>query len=112
MDTFIANLSKDPSSIDFEDTMKTIESAYTFTETRFSNGDQINEAGSNSGSCKIFAFAKLNSLSEEKTLACFGRFYRDDVLKNPDNNDHQNIRNFMIHGWAGIQFDGEALSLK
>ncbi len=110
MNTFIAKLSQDPSSIDFEDTMKVIESNYDFSETRFTNGEQVNEAGSNSGSCKIFAFAKLNCLSEADTLTCFGRFYRKDVLENPDNDDHQNIRNFMKLGWAGVKFDGEALS--
>ncbi|MFT4047340.1 MAG: HopJ type III effector protein [Solimonas sp.] len=49
----------------------------------------------------MLAFAKLQGLSEAETLACFGRFYREDVLKNPDGTDHQNIRNFMRTGWRG-----------
>ncbi len=112
MKTFIVKLSQDPNSIDFEDTMAVIEANYSFSETRFTNGEQVNEAGSNSGSCKIFAFAKLNNLSEADTLSCFGRYYRQDVLEHPNNDDHQNIRNFMKLGWAGIKFDGEALSSK
>src|SRR3546814_975311 len=43
-------------------------------------------------------------LSEAETLACFGCFYREDVLKNPDGTDHQNIRNFMRSGWGGVAF--------
>ncbi len=63
-------------------------------------------------SCRIFAFAKIHNLSAEQTLALFGDYYRKDVLGNPDGTDHQNIRNFMRDGWAGIQFDGEALQAK
>ena len=48
----------------------------------------------------------------EPTLACFGAFYTEDVLKNPDGTDHQNIRNFMKTGWDGIAFYGEPLTLK
>jgi len=57
----------------------------------------------------LFSFAKLQGLTEEQTLACFGIYYRDDVLKNPDADNHQNIRNFIKTGWAGIEFDDLAL---
>lgn len=56
-----------------------------------------------------FSFAKLNQLSKDETLALFGDFYRTDVLQNPEGTDHQNIRNFMVSGWDGISFEGEAL---
>jgi hypothetical protein len=69
----------------------------------------VNESGTNEGSCKIFAFAQLNDLSVEQTLACFGKYYREDVLENPEGNDHGNIRNFMISGWEGVKFSCEAL---
>ncbi|BBB26631.1 HopJ type III effector protein [Amphritea japonica] len=101
-----------PAKIDFEDTMAVIEAHYDYTPARFSNGDLINEAGTNEGSCKIFAFAKIHSLSEQQTLNCFGRFYHQDVLENPQNNDHGNIRNFMAQGWAGINFEETALQQK
>jgi len=71
-----------------------------------------NEAGQNSGSCKIFAFAQRHGLSQQQALACFGTYYRDDVLQNPNGTDHQNIRNFMDTGWPGIAFDGEPLHAK
>ncbi|WP_083761723.1 HopJ type III effector protein [Psychromonas ingrahamii] len=42
-------------------------------------------------------------------LACFGHYYREDVLKHPQAKDHQNIRQFMISGWQGIDFSSQAL---
>lgn len=100
--------------VDFEDTIKVIHELYDYKPTRFSNGVTsivINEAGQNEGSCRIFAFAKLNHLDEQQTLACFGRFYQD-VLNNPQGTDHGNIRNFMRDGWAGIRFEDKALTAK
>lgn len=106
---FLNKLYAEPASISFSDTITTIDANYHFTPTRFCNGNQVNEAGQNSGSCKLFSFARLQGLSEQQTLACFGDYYRIDVLQHPDKNDHQNIRNFMQQGWAGVNFDGEAL---
>ncbi|WP_299195629.1 HopJ type III effector protein [uncultured Amphritea sp.] len=100
------------SGFDFEDTIAVIGANYDYTPTRFSNGDLVNEAGTNEGSCKIFAFAQINNLSEQHTLNCFGRFYRNDVLKNPEGTDHGNIRNFIVHGWPGISFEKSALTAK
>ena len=102
-------LEKSPEEIQFNDVIAFIDEHYDFTPTKFTNGNTVNEAGQNNGSCKIFSFAKLNDLSEEETLALFGDFYRTDVLQNPEGTDHQNIRNFMEYGWAGISFEGEAL---
>lgn len=95
----------------FPETITYIDENYTFTPTAFKNGNQINNAGENNGSCKIFAFAQLQQLSKEETLSLFGDFYQD-VLNSPDATDHQNIRNFMIFGWNGIHFEGEALQAK
>jgi len=72
----------------------------------------VNQAGTNEGSCKIFAFAQLNQLNQQQTLNLFGDYYRLDVLNNPDGTGHQNIRNFMQFGWDGIRFNGEALTAK
>jgi len=107
---FLDKLNTTPQAIEFSDTMAVIDANYTFTETTFKNGDTTNEAGSNSGSCKIFAFAEMNQLSQEATLACFGEYYRKDVLGNPTGTDHANIRNFIQYGWDGIAFEGKALS--
>jgi hypothetical protein len=102
-----------PDSIEFPDVISVIDTHYRYTPVRFSNGTGdrvvINEAGSNEGSCKIFAFAQLNGLDKAQTLACFGQYYRNDVLQHPDSTDHMNIRNFMVNGWDGISFDGQAL---
>lgn len=109
---FLKMLSEKPDSIEFNQTMSVIDDNYNFVATEFSNGLQINAAAENSGSCKIFYFAKLHNLSEEQTLACFGLYYRDDVLQHPQANDHQNIRQFMINGWKGINFSSQALIQK
>jgi hypothetical protein len=95
-------------TLQFSDTMGVIEALYDFTPTGFTNGSTRNEAGDNNGSCKLFAFAQLSDFTEPQTLALFGEYYRD-VLATPDGDDHQNIRNFMKTGWAGVQFDGIAL---
>lgn len=108
---FLSKLKDAPASIEFSDTMAVVEANYIFTETSFKNGETDNDAGTNSGSCKLFAFAKRNNLCPEATLACFGGYYRKDVLGNPEGTDHANIRNFIKFGWDGIEFEGEALTL-
>ncbi|MFT6351184.1 MAG: hypothetical protein ACJAZ4_001658 [Neptuniibacter pectenicola] len=108
LNDFIAKLDNS-SELDFEDTMQVIKDNYSYTPTAFTNGTINNDAGQNEGSCKIFAFAQLNNLDETTTLKCFGRFYQD-VLNTPEGDDHGNIRNFMKSGWAGIQFQGQALT--
>ncbi|MES2490827.1 MAG: HopJ type III effector protein [Pseudomonadota bacterium] len=107
--TFLQRLKETPDQIEFADTIAAIEDHYAYTPTAFRNGEVENAAGQNGGSCKIFAFAKLQDLSVNETLACFGRYYREDVLQHPDATDHQNIRTFMRSGWNGIAFTGEAL---
>ncbi|MDR6158158.1 MULTISPECIES: HopJ type III effector protein [Chryseobacterium] len=105
-------LERAPETIQFKDVIAFIDEHYDFTPTKFTNGNTVNDAGQNNGSCKIFSFAKLNDLSKEETLNLFGEFYREDVLKNPEGSDHQNIRNFMKSGWDGVSFEGKALSRK
>ena len=105
-----------PDSIVFADVIGLIRQLYDYSPTRFSNGKDdhkvINLSGSNEGSCKIFAFAKLQEFSKEETLLCFGAFYRNDVLKHPEANDHANIRSVMQYGWDDVAFDEDALQLK
>lgn len=109
---FLEKLSATPESIEFSETMAVIDKCYSFTETAFVNGEQSNAAGENNGSCKLFSFATLNQFDKAQALACFGAYYRDDVVKNPDGSDHQNIRQFMINGWDSIHFSGQALTEK
>jgi hypothetical protein len=110
--TFLEKLKQTPTAITFPETIAVIEENYDFTPTAFQNGNQNNAAGENSGSCKLFAFAKLQNLSQAETLACFGAYYFEEVVGNPEGTNHQNIRNFIKLGWDGIQFEGEALRLK
>ena len=98
--------------IEFADTMSVIETNYDFIPTTFKNGDLMNESGQNSGSCKLFAFAVDQALTKEETLACFGQYYFEDVLKDPTGTGHQNIRNFMKTGFEGLKFEGIALKRK
>lgn len=109
---FLEKLKHTPTAIAFSETIATVEENYNFTPTAFQNGTQHNAAGENSGSCKVFAFAQLQNLTKEETLACFGAYYFDEVLEDPNGTNHQNIRNFMNTGWDGIQFEGNALELK
>lgn len=106
-------LSDSPERVEFNDVIATINENYHYTPTPFTNGigehKIVNEAGQNEGSCRIFAFARLQHLDKEQTLACFGKNYRDEVLPFPLGRNHANIRAFMQYGWMGIHFDGEAL---
>ena len=106
---FLVQVKQQESTIEFEQVMQVITDNYQYQPTLFTNGELVNEMGTNEGSCKIFYFAQLNKLTPEQTLACFGRYYRDDVLANPNGNDHGNIRNFMQTGWQGIEFKSVAL---
>ena len=114
VEELIALIKKQPDKVEFDQVIDCIDNNYEYNPTHFTNGqghDLVNNlAGSNEGSCKIFAFAQLHQLTPAQTLACFGAIYREEVLRNPGGNDHQNIRNFMKDGWAGITFNGTALS--
>ena len=105
----LEQLKNSPETINFNDVIVFIDENYNFKPVRFVNGTIVNEANQNNGSCKIFSFAKINNLSEKETLALFGDFYRNDVLQNPEGEDHQNIRNFIKYGWNGILFTEDAL---
>ena len=110
--SFLEKLKQTPKTITFPETIAVIEENYDFTPTAFNNGMQHNASGENFGSCKLFAFAKLQNLSQAETLAFFGGYYFEEVLGNPEGTNHQNIRNFIKSGWDGIKFEGEALVLK
>ena len=108
---FFEKLSSYPEIITFEEVISLIDKYFIFNPTGFDNGGQRNEAGQNSGSCKIFSFAQNYDLNPAQTLILFGQYYRG-VLATPEGNDHQNIRQFMQYGFAGITFDGQALIKK
>lgn len=95
----------------FADVIAFIDARYQHTPTAFKNGQQANGATENQGSAKVFSFAKLNGLDQAQTLSLFAEHYAA-VLSTPEAIDHQNIRQFMLNGWDGIQFEGEALAAK
>ena len=108
---FKTKLKTTPTAITFKETMQVIEDHYNFNPTVFSNGDAINSAGENNGSCKLFAFAMHQEFTKEETLLCFGEHYQT-VLEDKNGTSHQNIRNFIQTGFKGLSFENEALTLK
>lgn len=98
-------------TLTFKEVIEFIEANYQHQPTAFKNGEAFNEPTQNQGSAKVFAFAQLNDLSKEDTLNLFAEHYRS-VLNTPEAADHQNIRQFMKHGWDGVVFEGEALLAK
>jgi len=109
----LAKIKQHPDQVEFDQVIECIENHYVYTPGQFTNGQGenkiINAAGDNEGSCKIFAFSKKNGLDKRQTLACFGRFYREDVLSHPNDSDHANIRTFMLYGVEGIELDKNIL---
>lgn len=95
----------------FTNVIAYIEARYNHTPTAFKNGQQANAATENQGSAKVFSFAQLNDLDQAQTLSLFAEHYAA-VLATPEATDHQNIRQFMLNGWDGIRFEGEALAAK
>lgn len=104
----LINKVKKSEIINFSEVINTIDNAFEFTPTKFKNGTAINEKNTNNGSCKVFSFAKLNQLTAIETLFLFGEHYQK-VLQTLNDDDHQNIRNFINFGWEGIHFEGNAL---
>ncbi len=101
----------DQGNAKFSDVLDVINAHYDFTATAFDNGSVHNAAGENSGSCRVFAYAQLQGLNAEDTVKLFAE-HAASVFAHPEGNDHQNIRNFIQHGWAGVKMAGTALSPK
>lgn len=95
----------------FSEVISYIEEKYHCVATAFKNGEVQNAADQNQGSAKVLYFAQLNKLSKEDTLKLFAEHYQN-VIENPQEDSHQNIRNFMKHGWEGVSFDGVVLEKK
>ncbi|WP_299731293.1 HopJ type III effector protein [uncultured Endozoicomonas sp.] len=112
LNQLLEQIRNQPDQVEFQTVITVIADHYDYTPTCFTNGTQMNEAGTNEGSCKILSFGQLNQLSSEETLACFGSFYRDEVLNDPAGTSHGNIRAFMETGWSGVSFDHPPLVLK
>ena len=102
----------DGTDIKFSEVIEHIDTHYESQLLEFKNGDLVNKQGENEGSAKVLSYAALSNLDKENTLKLWGEFYQD-VKKNPDGDDHQNIRQFMKNGWGGVPFEnGIALNKK
>ncbi|AOA57222.1 HopJ type III effector protein [Acinetobacter larvae] len=95
----------------FSDVLAYIDAHYQHQATAFDNGAQHNAASENQGSAKVLYFAQLQQLSAAQTLTLFAQHYAA-VLAHPTAQDHQNIRQFMQHGWDGVKFSGVVLTAK
>jgi hypothetical protein len=111
LERFFIQLSTEPQTISFQQSIGIIDQMYHFQPCAFKNGSLQNQAGENIGACSILAFGLLHQLSEPQTLYMFGDFYQA-VLASPKGDDHLNIRNFMRSGWDGIEFTEQPLRLK
>ncbi|NRD18697.1 HopJ type III effector protein [Winogradskyella eckloniae] len=112
LEDFKEKLKSNPRQVEFFETMMIIKEYYEFTPTAFTNGPIENIEDQNSGSCKLFAFAIDQNLSKEETLACFGKYYFEDVLENPSGIGHLNIRNFIKTGFDSLSFKDFPLKKK
>lgn len=109
---YLEKVKKTPEKVEFSELMDIIDNEYNFKPTAFKNGQLDNAENENMGSCKLLSFAQLHGLTADQTLACFGSYYREDVLQNPEGSDHQNIRNFINTAWDGVIFSRLALEAK
>jgi hypothetical protein len=109
---FNANVEMEADTLMMEDVITLIDEHYNNQLLEFKNGDMNNAADENEGSAKVLSYAALSNLDKDTTLKLWGQYYRE-VLKDPDGDSHQNIRNFMKTGWKGVPFEnGIALTQK
>jgi hypothetical protein len=99
--------------VKFNEVMAKVDECYDFSPTAYTSGkgtpkETTNAAGTNNGSCKTFYFARMHGLSEVGAVRLFCEHYKD-VLDTPDGDSHANIRAFMVNGYEGLAFEGEAL---
>ncbi len=106
---FLELLNDSFSEVEFDVSIALIDSLYQFTPSAFRNGSAVSSAAQNHGSCKILSFGLIQKLDEQQILRCFGSFYQA-VLESPEGDDHQNIRQFILHGWNGVVIEGNALT--
>ncbi len=95
----------------FQDVLNFINDHYNYTASAFINGSLRNEATENQGSARVLSAAQLAGLSKEETLTLFVEHY-EAVLSDPNGSNHQNIRQFIAHGWDGISFKNTVLTFK
>jgi hypothetical protein len=111
IESLLQSLRTSPETIQFSDVIAIIDANYNHTPTAFTNGTASNASDQNQGSAKVLSFARLQGLTESETLACFAEHYRS-VTASPEGTDHQNIRQFMVSGWSGVDLPEGCLTAK
>lgn len=111
IESLLKSLRTSPEALQFSDVIAVIDAHYDHKPTAFTNGTASNADDQNQGSAKVLSFGRLQGLTEAETLACFAEHYRS-VQASPDGADHQNIRQFMINGWAGVDLPEDCLTAK
>ncbi len=110
LETFIAEARA--GRVDYEETISLIKALFRVVPCSFRVGKGhfmvTNAAGTHVGSLSILALGRLLGLDKTTTLQLFGRHYRE-VLANPHGEGHANIRQFMLHGWDGVEILGDPL---
>ena len=71
----------------------------------------MNNLGENAATAKLLSFAALADLSDDETVLLWCEHYRS-VAETPQDTDHQNIRNFMKYGMAGVDMEEVCLTRK
>lgn len=104
-------LNKAYGATDFQSFIKLIDSIFDTTPTRFINGLVENEAGQNLWSLKVLTIALMLWLDTFEALRLFGEHY-ESVQKNPEWNNHTNIRNLDIFGIEAVKIYGVPFSAK
>ena len=95
----------------FSDFIAMLDSCYTAKPISFKNGDLMNNLGENAATAKLLSFAALADLSDDETVLLWCEHYRS-VAETPQDTDHQNIRNFMKYGMAGVDMEEVCLTRK
>jgi hypothetical protein len=111
LNDLLAAVYSDSKTLAFADVLSAIDAEFDFTPSAFVNGELKNSETENQGSCKVLCFAHKAGLSEGHAVRLFAEHYRD-VLADPKGDSHQNIRQFMKHGWHKVSFEKKPLQKK
>jgi hypothetical protein len=111
LNDLLAAVYADSQTLEFTDVLAAIDAEFEFTPSAFVNGELQNGEHENQGSCKVLCFAHKAGLSEGHALRLFAEHYRD-VKADPNGSSHQNIRQFMKHGWHKVSFEKKPLQKK
>ncbi|MDR1027138.1 MAG: HopJ type III effector protein [Rickettsiales bacterium] len=99
---------------DFQQVLSVIDKNYDYTPTQFAVTDgwgDTNGLDQNQGAGRVLAFAKERRLDEEAALQLFAEHYQN-VVDNPNGDNHKNIRLLAAHGLNQVHFANRPLRKK